>query len=145
MCVNHNDLCDGTDDCGDGSDEIETLCRTFTCDNVHKFQCTNFKCIPRYYVCNGDDNCGDGSDENNMTLCANRQRTCPNIFSDFKCANGNCVDRSKICDLSNDCGDESDESGCHEEGTCDDEIEGTRGGCQHRWVILFFEILLSLL
>jgi len=67
-----------------------------------------------------------------MTLCANRPRSCPNIFSDFKCANGNCVDRSKICDLTDDCGDRTDERGCHEEGKCDDEIEGTRGGCQHR-------------
>jgi low density lipoprotein-related protein 2 len=104
----------------------------FTCDKVHKYQCGNFKCIPRYYVCNGEDNCGDGSDENNMTLCANRPKTCPNIFSDFKCANGNCVDRSKICDLSDDCGDRTDEKGCHEIGKCDDEVEGTRGGCQHR-------------
>ena len=128
LCVKFNDLCDGTDDCGDGSDETEERCRNFTCDNVHKFQCNNFKCIPRYYVCDGNDNCGDGSDENNMTMCANRPRSCPNIFSDFKCANGNCVDRSKICDLSDDCGDASDERGCHEEGTCQDDNLGTRGG-----------------
>lgn len=78
------------------------------------------------------DNCGDGSDENNMTLCANRPRPCPNIFSDFKCANGNCVKRDKICNLQDDCGDRSDEKGCHEEGKCEDETSGTRGGCQHR-------------
>ena len=59
-----------------------------------------------------------------MTLCANRPRSCPNIFSDFKCANGNCVDRSKICDLEDDCDDRTDEKGCHEEGKCEDEIGG---------------------
>ena len=59
-----------------------------------------------------------------MTLCANRPRSCPNIFSDFKCANGNCVDRSKICDLKDDCDDRTDEKGCHEEGKCEDEIGG---------------------
>ena len=91
ICINHNDLCDGKDDCGDDSDESEELCKNFTCDKVQKFQCNNFKCIPRYYVCNGEDDCGDGSDENNMTLCANRPRPCPNLFSDFKCANGQCV------------------------------------------------------
>lgn len=48
ICVNHNDLCDGNDDCGDGSDESEDLCKNFTCDKVQKFQCNNFKCIPRY-------------------------------------------------------------------------------------------------
>ncbi len=132
LCVNHNDLCDGTDDCGDGSDEEDEVCRNFQCDKVHKYQCGNFKCIPRYYVCNGDDNCGDGSDENNMTLCANRPSHCPNLFSDFKCANGNCVKRDKICNLQDDCGDNTDERGCHEEGKCEDEIDGTRGGCFHR-------------
>ena len=85
-------------------------------------------------MCNGVDNCGDGSDENNHTLCANRPKICPNIFTDFKCANHNCVKRDKICNREDDCGDNSDERGCHAEGTCDDaEAEGgRRGGCQHR-------------
>lgn len=67
-----------------------------------------------------------------MTLCANRPRPCPNIFSDFKCHNQKCVNREKICDLHDDCGDRSDERGCHEEGTCSQDIDGQRGGCQHR-------------
>ena len=86
------------------------------------------------------DNCGDGSDENNMTLCANRPKSCPNIFSDFKCANGNCVDRSKICDLQNDCGDFSDENGCHEEGKCDDQIG--KSGLFTTFLILPGEIMI---
>lgn len=67
-----------------------------------------------------------------MTLCANRPRPCPNLFSDFKCANKKCVKRSQICNLQDDCGDNSDEKGCHEEGSCSDDAEGQRGGCQHR-------------
>lgn len=103
-----------------------TLAENFTCEKVHKFQCGNHKCIPRYQVCDSVDNCGDGSDENNMTLCANRPKPCPNLFSDFKCANGNCVSRTTICNLQDDCGDESDERGCHEAGKCEDEVEGNR-------------------
>ena len=87
-----------------------------------------------------------------MTLCANRPRSCPNIFSDFKCANGNCVDRSKICDLKDDCDDRTDERGCHEEGKCEDEIGGklfclsknvlvlftTYSGVQISWPLIFW-------
>lgn len=83
-------------------------------------------------MCNGVDNCGDGSDENNHTLCANRPKICPNIFTDFKCANHHCIKRDKICNREDDCGDNSDERGCHTEGSCDAEVEGRRGGCQHR-------------
>ena len=133
LCVDQNDLCDGTDDCGDKSDEDPDMCKDFSCSSVQKYQCGNFKCVPRYQVCDGVDNCGDGSDENNMTLCANRPRHCPNIFSEYKCANGReCVKRTLICNLQEDCSDGSDEKGCHEEGKCENEIEGTRGGCQHR-------------
>lgn len=49
LCVRHTDLCDGRDDCGDGSDEDEEMCKTFTCDNVHKFQCSNYKvCVNEF-------------------------------------------------------------------------------------------------
>jgi len=132
LCVRKGNLCDGMDDCGDNSDEGEELCSNFSCNEVHKYQCGNNKCIPRFQVCDGVDNCGDGTDENNMTLCANRPKHCPNLFSDFKCANGDCVKRDKICNLQDDCGDQSDERGCHEAGKCEDVIDGSRGGCQHR-------------
>ena len=75
-----------------------------------------------------------------MTLCANRPRSCPNIFSDFKCANGNCVDRSKICDLKDDCDDRTDERGCHEEGKCEDEIGG-KLFCLSKNVLVLFSLL----
>ena len=83
-------------------------------------------------MCDGIDHCGDGSDENNHTLCANKPRICPNLFSDFKCANDKCIKRTNICNLVDDCGDRSDEHGCHQEGKCENKVDGKRGGCQHR-------------
>lgn len=41
LCVSHTDLCDGTEDCLDGSDEKIELCVNFTCDKLHRFQCGN--------------------------------------------------------------------------------------------------------
>jgi len=130
LCVRQGDLCDEIDDCGDGSDEAPELCENFTCDKVQKFQCNNNKCIPRYQVCDGVKHCDDFSDENNMTICAARPRPC--IFTEFKCANHRCISRDDVCNLQDNCGDGSDERGCHNAGRCEEEIDGKRGGCEHR-------------
>ncbi|XP_066239687.1 suppressor of tumorigenicity 14 protein-like [Saccopteryx leptura] len=50
--------CDGTDDCGDSSDE--DACASCPEDTV---RCDNGKCIQESLMCDGEADCADGSDE----------------------------------------------------------------------------------
>ena len=109
QCANLNctfpfKICDGSDDCGDASDEAG--CASRVCE-PWQFRCGNGKCVPRSWACDDDDDCEDGSDE----LPLNAQcvtRTC-NPLTHFTCANGRCVVNAWVCDYDNDCGDNSDE------------------------------------
>ncbi|XP_066143818.1 prolow-density lipoprotein receptor-related protein 1 [Euwallacea fornicatus] len=115
-CWPNTYLCDGINNCADGSDESSEAggpCENVKCGE-HQMKCDK-TCIARHWVCDGERDCFDGSDED-PNVCL---KVCP--VNQFKCKTSKrCIPMVWRCDGMSDCGpnDTSDEADC-KVNTCD--------------------------
>ncbi|XP_034949876.1 serine protease nudel isoform X2 [Chelonus insularis] len=141
-CVTWDRVCDGIQDCRDGSDESITICNEKQGCGVSEMQCKNGMCIPKEKYCNKHADCPDGSDEPAECNCAaylelaHPKRLCDNIRDcydksdenpdmclcqdiSFKCSNSTnlygdifCISYEFVCDGEKDCPNGEDEIDC---------------------------------
>uniref|UniRef100_A0A673TRL3 Basement membrane-specific heparan sulfate proteoglycan core protein n=1 Tax=Suricata suricatta TaxID=37032 RepID=A0A673TRL3_SURSU len=108
QCIPKDYLCDGQEDCENGSDELN--CGPPPPCEPNEFACGDGHCALKLWHCDGDFDCKDHTDEANCPAKRPEDECKP---TQFRCVStSTCVPASFHCDGESDCPDRSDEFGC---------------------------------